>query len=92
MGRGAALAIGLGLGAIALALALPAVLGSGESADIGRFALVQAAPGVVYRIDTATGDAWVSAQGGDWRFVEESDSGPDETRRSAAKGRIARVP
>ena len=89
MSRGSAAAIALGLLAIALALALPAALHSGDSADIGRFAMVQAAPGLVYRIDTATGDAWMSEQGGDWRYVEEPDAGPGETQPSAANTGVA---
>jgi hypothetical protein len=84
MSRLGAIAIALGLLAIALALALPSLLALGEGADVGRFALVQAAPGVVYRIDTATGDAWISEQGGDWRVIEEAEEAPDELRSSSA--------
>jgi len=84
MSRLGAIAIALGLLAIAVALALPSLLAQGEGAEIGRFALVQAGTGVVYRIDTATGDAWISEQGGDWRLIEEPEEAPDELRSSKA--------
>jgi hypothetical protein len=84
MSRLAGIAIALGLLAIAVALALPSVLAQGEGADIGRFALVQAGPGVVYRIDTATGDTWISEQGGEWRAIEEQEEAPSDLRSSSA--------
>jgi hypothetical protein len=87
MSRLAGVAIGLGLLAIALALALPTLLAEGEGSETGRYALLQAAPGVVYRIDTATGDAWVSEHGGDWRVIEEPEEAPDELRPSSTDSR-----
>jgi len=85
MSRFGGIAIALGLLAIAVALALPSLLAAqGEGADVGRYALVQAGPGVVYRIDTATGDAWISEQGGDWRLIEEPEEEPSDLRSSSA--------
>jgi len=87
MSRWGGTAIAIGLLAIAAALALPTVLGPEDSTEVGRFVLVQTAPGVVYRIDTATGDAWVSEQGGDWRVVEEPEEAPGDLRPSSVHPR-----
>jgi len=89
MSRLAGVAIAFGLLAIAAALALPSLLPQGEGTDVGRFALVQSAPGVVYRIDTTTGDAWISEQGGDWRAIEEPEVAPDDLRPSSTSARAS---
>jgi len=63
--------IALAILALAAALAVPVLVEGGGS--VGRYQLVQASSSTVYRIDTATGDVWVSVGGADWHLIGEED-------------------
>jgi len=82
--------IALAILALAAALALPALEEGG--APVGRYQLVQGSSGTVYRIDTTSGDTWVSVGGADWHLIGEEDEGGSDERAQVSASAHRRPP
>jgi len=65
--------IALAILALAAVIGVPALMEGG--APVSRYQLVQGSSGTVYRIDTTSGDTWVSVGGADWHLIGEEDEG-----------------
>ncbi|HBZ68491.1 MAG TPA: hypothetical protein DEP35_01535 [Deltaproteobacteria bacterium] len=65
--------IALAIFTLAAALGLPTLVEGGS--PVGRYQLLQGSAATVYRIDTASGDTWVSVGGTDWHLIGEEDEG-----------------
>ena len=69
--------IALAILTLAAAIGVPAL--TEGAAPVGRYQLVQGSSGTIYRVDTTTGDTWVSSGGSDWHLIGEEDEGePDQ--------------
>ena len=76
--------IALSILILAAVIGVPALLEGGS--PVGRYQLVQGSSTTVYRIDTTSGDVWVSVGGGDWHLIEEEDEGgADEPAQVSAR-------
>jgi hypothetical protein len=75
--------IALSILTLAAVIGVPALMEGG--APVGRYQLVQGSSSTVYRIDTTSGDVWVSVGGGDWHLIEEEDEGSDEPAQVSAR-------
>jgi hypothetical protein len=82
MSKTVGIALAIAILALAAAVALPELSG-GET--VGTYQMVAAGGGSMYRMDTTTGDAWISVDGGDWELIGEADdqSAPGATARPA---------
>ena len=77
------LALSIAILALAAAVALPKI--KTDQAPVGAYQLVTAGIDHIYRIDTTTGDAWISVDGGDWEPIDEAgEPEPDESTSSPA--------
>jgi hypothetical protein len=86
------LALALAIFAVAGALALPTIEAY-EEGVVGEYQLVPAGVGRMYRIDTITGDAWLSEDGGDWEPIGEADdSSPDDSTSASLPRHLPRSP
>ena len=83
-------AVGLALSIAILALAGAVALPKREAdpARVGAYQLVPAGIDHIYRIDTTTGDAWISVDGGDWEAIDEA-SEPEPNRSTASPAHTA---
>ena len=87
MSKTVGIALAVAILALAAAVALPVLTGSGD--EVGSYRLMSAGSGSMYRIDTTTGDTWISVDGGDWEWIDEPDEDPtNET--TAVRGHPAR--
>ena len=87
------LALSIAILALAAAVALPKI--EADQARVGSYQLVPAGIDHIYRIDTTTGDAWISVDGGDWEAIDEaSEPEPGKSTTSpahtAARAPVAR--
>jgi hypothetical protein len=76
--------IALAILVLAAALAVPVLVEGGG--PVARYQLVQGSSSTVYRIDTTTGDVWVSVGGADWHLIGEEDDegGSDQPAQVSA--------
>ena len=75
------LALSIAILALAAAVALPKI--DADPARVGAYQLVPAGIDHIYRIDTTTGDAWISVDGGDWEAIDEA-SEPEPGKSTAS--------
>ncbi len=80
--------IALAILTLAAVIAVPAFVEGG--APVGRYQLLQGSSGTVYRIDTTTGDTWVSVGGTDWHLIGEEDEGTDQPAQVSARPIVGR--
>jgi len=78
------LALSIAILALAAAVALPKI----DQARVGEYQLVPAGIDHIYRIDTTTGDAWISVDGGDWEAIDEA-SEPEPNKSTASPAHTA---
>jgi hypothetical protein len=79
--------IALAILVLAAALVVPTLIEGGE--PVARYQLLQGSSGSVYRIDTSTGDTWLSVGGADWHLIgeEDDDGGSDEPAQVSTHAR-----
>jgi hypothetical protein len=80
------LALSIAILALAAAVALPKI--EADQARVGAYQLVPAGIDHIYRIDTTTGDAWISVDGGDWEAIDEA-SEPEPYKSTASSAHTA---
>ena len=80
------LALAIAILALAGAIALPEI--EAEREEVGAYQLVTAGVDHIYRIDTTTGDAWISVDGGDWEAIDEATE-PEPNKSAASPAHIA---
>lgn len=82
--------IALAILTLAAALGLPTLVEGGS--PVGRYQLVQGSSGTVYRIDTTSGDTWVSVGGTDWHLIGEEDEGESDQPAQVSVSAHRRAP
>ena len=84
MSNSVGMVLSIAILALAAAVALPKI--GAYEAPVGAYQLVPAGVDHMYRIDTTTGDAWISVEGGDWEAIDEaSDPDPGKSANSPAR-------
>ena len=82
--------IALAVLTLAAVIGVPSLMEGG--APVGRYQLVQGSSGTVYRIDTTSGDTWVSVGGADWHLIEEEDEGGSDQPAQVSAPTYPRAP